>query len=243
MELFPAIDLRGGRCVRLWQGDYERETAYDADPVEQAQAFARAGARWLHVVDLDAARTGIPTNGAVVAGIASTVGIPVQAGGGVRDESTADALFEAGVTRVVLGTAALEQPALVHRLAARHPVAVGLDARRGELATRGWRRSTGRSVLDVLHEFGDAGVQAVVVTEIERDGTFEGPDLDGLAEVLEGTEIDVIASGGVGSVDDIDALASLRAGGRSLAGAIVGRALYEGRVDLAEALVAATGTV
>jgi phosphoribosylformimino-5-aminoimidazole carboxamide ribotide isomerase len=242
MDLYPAIDLRGGRCVRLYQGDYDQETVYDNDPVEQAKAFETAGAPWIHVVDLDAARTGRPVNREVVAEIACAVKVPVQAGGGVRDEDAADALFEAGVARVVVGTAALEQPAFVRRLASRHPVAVGLDARAREVATRGWEKGTGKDLFDVLGEFAEAGVAAVVVTEIGRDGTFAGPDLDGLAAVLAATPIDVIASGGVGTVDDIRALAALASGSRTLAGAIVGRALYEGRVDLNEALVAA-GTV
>jgi phosphoribosylformimino-5-aminoimidazole carboxamide ribotide isomerase len=241
MDLFPAIDLRAGRCVRLYQGDYSKETAYDADPVEQARAFASAGAPWIHVVDLDAARTGRPVNRSVVAAIAAAVDVPIQTGGGVRDDAAAAALFEAGVARVVVGTAALEQPALVRRLAKHHRLAVGLDARRGEVLTRGWERGTGRELIDVLREFEDAGVDAVVVTEISRDGTFEGPDLDGLAAALDATEIDVIASGGVGRADDVRALASLRSGDRRLAGAIVGRALYEGRLTVEEALEAAAG--
>lgn len=243
MQLYPAIDLRDGRCVRLYQGDYDRETAYDGDPVERARAFEAAGAPWIHVVDLDAARTGRPVNREVVAEIACAVRIPVQTGGGVRDEAAADALFEAGVARVVVGTAALEQPAFVRRLAARHPVAVGLDARGREVATRGWEKGTGKDLFDVLREFADAGVAAVVVTEIGRDGTFEGPDLEGLAEVLAATPLDVIASGGVGTIGDVRALAELRAGDRSLSGAIVGRALYEGRVELEEAIAVAAGTV
>jgi phosphoribosylformimino-5-aminoimidazole carboxamide ribotide isomerase len=243
MDLFPAIDLSDGRCVRLYQGDYSKQTVYRDDPVEQAREFAATGAPWIHVVDLDAARTGTPVNRHVVAAITTAVEVPVQAGGGVRDEAAADALVEAGVARVVVGTAAIEQPSLVRRLASERPVAVGLDARDGEVATRGWERGSGRRLLDVVAELSDAGVAAVIVTDIGRDGTLEGPDLDGLAGVLEATSVDVIASGGVGTVDDIAALASLRAGGHSLAGAIVGRALYEGRFGLDEALAAAVGTV
>lgn len=236
MELFPAIDLRNGRCVRLYQGDYDRETVYGDDPVAQARAFADEGATWIHVVDLDAARSGHPVNREVVAAIAAAVDVPIQTGGGVRDEAAAEALFDAGVVRVVLGTAALEQPDLVRRLAARHQVAVGLDARGREVAVRGWEQGSGRDVVDVVRGFEDAGVAAVVVTEIGRDGTLEGPDLDGLALMLNSTGIDVIASGGVGGLDDLVALASLESGPRSLSGAIVGRALYEGRFTLAEAL-------
>ena len=149
MELYPAIDLRDGRCVRLYQGDYDRETVYGDDPVAQARVFAAAGAGWLHVVDLDAARTGVPANRPVVAAIAAAVDVPVQTGGGVRTEEAADALAEAGVARVVLGTAALEDPALVRRLAARMPVAVGLDARGRDVAVRGWEKGSGRDLLDL----------------------------------------------------------------------------------------------
>ena len=212
IELYPAIDLRDGRCVRLYQGDYGRETVYGDDPVAQALAFEAEGAAWIHVVDLDAARTGEPVNRPVVAAIAAAVSVPVQTGGGVRDEAAAEALIDAGVARVVLGTAALEQPDLVRRLAARFPVAVGLDARGREVAVRGWEQGSGRDLLDVAAEFADAGVAALVVTEIGRDGTLEGPDLEGLAAVLGATDIDVIASGGVGSLDDLRALDRLAVG-------------------------------
>ena len=239
MDLYPAIDLRDGRCVRLYQGDYDQETVYHEDPVEQATAFAAAGARWIHVVDLDAARSGQPVNRSVIADIAAAVDVPVQTGGGIRDVAAAQALFEAGVARVVLGTAALEQPALVTRLAAEMPVAVGLDTRGREVAVRGWEKGSGRDLLDVAREFADAGVEALIVTEIGRDGTLAGPDLVGLSEVLEATPLPVIASGGVGKLSDLTALAGLQAGGRCLAGAIVGRALYEGTFTLAEALTTA----
>ena len=235
IELYPAIDLRDGRCVRLYQGDYGRETVYGDDPVAQALAFEAEGAAWIHVVDLDAARTGEPVNRSVVAAIAAAVSVPVQTGGGVRDEAAAEALIEAGVARVVLGTAALEQPDLVRRLAPRFPVAVGLDARGREVAVRGWEQGSGRDLLDVAAEFADAGVAALVVTEIGRDGTLEGPDLEGLAAVLGATGIDVIASGGVGTLDDLRALDQLSVGDRRLAGVIVGRALYEGAFTLTDA--------
>jgi phosphoribosylformimino-5-aminoimidazole carboxamide ribotide isomerase len=241
MQLYPAIDLRGGRAVRLYQGDYARETVYSDDPVAQAVAFADDGAEWIHVVDLDAARTGRPENRAAIAAIAAAVDVPVQTGGGVRDEAAADALFSAGVARVVIGTAALEQPALVGRLAARAPVAVGLDARGREVAVRGWEEGSGRDLLDVARQFADVGVEALVVTEIGRDGTLEGPDLAGLAEVLEASALPVIASGGVGTLDDLRRLAALGAAGRELSGAIVGRALYEGAFTLSDALVAVAG--
>jgi phosphoribosylformimino-5-aminoimidazole carboxamide ribotide isomerase len=236
MELYPAIDLLNGQAVRLYQGDYARETVYNNDPVAQAKAFADAGAQWIHVVDLDAARTGSPLNREVIAAICDAVDVPIQTGGGVRSEEAADALFDAGVARVVLGTAALEDPELVRALAARHAVAVGLDARGREVAVRGWEEGSGKDLLDVARGFADAGVEALIVTEIGRDGTLEGPDLDGLGEVLEATELPVIASGGVGSLADLVALEALRSAGRRLSGAIVGRALYEGAFTLQDAL-------
>lgn len=236
MELFPAIDLRDGRAVRLYQGDYDRETVYNDDPVAQALRFEQEGARFVHVVDLDAARSGDPANREVIARIGEAISVPLQVGGGVRDESAADALAELGVARVVLGTAALEDPDLVRRLATRMPVAVGLDARGREVAVRGWEENSGRDLLDVARQFADAGVEALIVTEIGRDGTLRGPDLGGLGEVLDATELPVIASGGVGTIEDLRALDALRSGGRALAGVIVGRALYEGNFTLREAL-------
>ena len=236
MALYPAIDLRGGRCVRLYQGDYDRETVYGDDPVAVARGFEAEGAPWIHVVDLDAARTGEATNRDAIAAIAAAVSVPVQTGGGVRDDAAAEALFDAGVARVVVGTAALEDPAFVRRLAGRHPVAVGLDARGREVAVRGWLEGSGSDLLELVAAFGDAGVAALVVTEIGRDGTLEGPDLDGLGQVLAATEVPLIASGGVGGLTDLERLAQLTAGGRSLAGAIVGRALYEGRFGVASAV-------
>jgi len=237
-ELYPAIDLRDGRCVRLYRGDYGRETVYGDDPVAQARAFAAAGAPWVHVVDLDAARTGEPVNRDTVAAIAAAVDVPVQAGGGVRDDAAADALLGAGVRRVVVGTAALDAPGWVRRLAARHPgrVAVGLDARGRDLAVRGWVEGSGHDLVAVARRFDDAGVAALVVTEIGRDGTLAGPDLGQLAAVLDATGLDVVASGGVGTLDDLRALAALEVGGRRLAGAIVGRALYEGAFPVSEAV-------
>jgi phosphoribosylformimino-5-aminoimidazole carboxamide ribotide isomerase len=243
MELFPAIDLRDGRCVRLYQGDYAQETVYAGDPVAQAQAFAAEGARWVHVVDLDAARTGDPHNREVVAAIAAAVDVPVQAGGGVRDDGAADDLLSLGVARVVVGTAALERPDWVRDLASRHPgrIAVGLDARGHDVAVRGWVEGSGRDVVEVARRFDGAGVAALVVTEIGRDGTLAGPALDQLADVLGATSLDVVASGGVGTLADLRGLSALEVDGRRLAGVIVGRALYEGafRVNDAVATVEA----
>jgi phosphoribosylformimino-5-aminoimidazole carboxamide ribotide isomerase len=237
VELFPAIDLRAGRCVRLRQGDFAAETVYDDDPVAVARAFALAGARWIHVVDLDAARTGEPANLAVIERIASAVDCLVQCGGGVRSEAAADALILAGAARVVVGTAAVEQPELVDALCARHPerVMVGLDARGREVAVRGWVEGSGADLVEAAARFEASGVAALVVTEIGRDGTMEGPDLEQLRAVLEVTATPVIASGGVGTLSDLAALADLRVGDRSLAGVIAGRAIYEGRFTVAEA--------
>jgi phosphoribosylformimino-5-aminoimidazole carboxamide ribotide isomerase len=241
-DLYPAIDLRGGRNVRLYQGDYGREHAYGTDPVEVAQEFAAVGVRWIHVVDLDAARTGEAANRETVAAIAAAVeplGVAVQAGGGVRDQAAAEALFAAGVARVVIGTAAVERPELVRELAAEgHAVAVGLDGRGGDVAVRGWTERSGRTFADLLALYEDAGVAAVVVTEIDRDGTLAGPDLEQFTAVLEATSLDVIASGGVGSLSDLEALASLRAGDRRLAGAIVGKAIHDGLFSVREAVIA-----
>lgn len=238
MELLPAIDVRGGRFVRLYQGDYHAETVYGDDPVAVARRFADAGAPWIHMVDLDAARTGEPVNWSLVATVARTVGARVQAGGGVRDDAAVEALLGAGVARVVIGTAALEDPAFVARATARYPgaIAVGLDARAGEVAVRGWTEGAGVSLLAAARLFDGAGVAALIVTDIGRDGTLSGPDLAGLAEVLAATSVDVVASGGVGSLDDLRTLAALDVDGRQLAGAIVGKALYEGSFTVEEAL-------
>jgi phosphoribosylformimino-5-aminoimidazole carboxamide ribotide isomerase len=239
-ELYPAVDLRGGRCVRLYQGDYGRETVYDDDPAAPARRFAEAGAPWIHVVDLDAARSGDPVNRPVVAAITAAVPVPVQAGGGVRDVDAAEALFAAGVRRVVIGTAALESPELVAELAARHPVAVGLDVRDGQVAVRGWEQSSGLDVLDAVARFADVPVDAFVVTQIAVDGTLAGPDLELYRSLLDSTGTPVVASGGVGSLDDLATLRDLQVGGRRLAGVIVGRALYEDRFSFDDALAVAT---
>jgi phosphoribosylformimino-5-aminoimidazole carboxamide ribotide isomerase len=238
MDLYPAIDLRDGRCVRLYQGDYARETVYADDPVAQARAFAADGAPWIHVVDLDAARTGDPRNYELVAAMAAAVDVPVQCGGGVRTDAAADALLGRRVRRVVVGTAALERPAWVRSLAGRYPgqVAVGLDARGRDVAVRGWVQGSGDDLVDVARRLEDAGVAALVVTEIGRDGTLSGPALDQLVAVLEATSVDVIASGGVGSLADLRTLSVLEVDGRRLAGTIVGRALYEGAFRVSDAI-------
>jgi phosphoribosylformimino-5-aminoimidazole carboxamide ribotide isomerase len=240
MDLYPAIDLRGGRVVQLQQGDYERETFYADDPVAVAQRFAKAGARWIHVVDLDAARSGHATNRAVIHDICAGVASRVQSGGGVRDAEAASALLEAGVERVVVGTAAIEHPELVDELAEQFPqrVAVGLDARGRDVSTHGWATATGVDLLEIARRFDRPGVGALVVTEISRDGMLGGPDLAQLASVLGAVTVPVIASGGVASVHDLRALAALEVGGRRLEGAIAGTAVYEGRFTIEEGIAA-----
>lgn len=243
-RLYPAIDLRGGRCVRLYQGEYGRETIYDDDPVARARLFADAGASWIHVVDLDAARSGEPVNRPAVAAIAGSVAVPVQTGGGIRTVEAAEQLIAAGVARVVVGTAALESPDLVPSLAPRFPVAVGLDVRGRAVAVRGWEEAAGLDLLAAVRRFAGLPVAAFIVTQIAVDGTMSGPDLDLYAELLAHTDVPVVASGGVGSLADIGALRDLRdlgGHGRSLEGVIVGRALYDGAFSLADALAVAAG--
>ena len=239
VELYPAIDLRGGQAVRLLKGDYAAETVYSDDPVAVARSFETAGARWIHVVDLDAARSGEAGNLEFVAAIARSVGCDVETGGGVRSVEAAERLLDAGVARVVIGTAAVERPELVTELADRYPgrVAVGLDARGRQVAVKGWTETTGADLVELAKRFEGEGVAALIVTEIGRDGTMEGPDLEQLRTVLEATTIPVIASGGVGELADIMGLAALEVRQRRLLGAIVGKALYEGRFRLAEALL------
>ena len=232
-ELFPAIDLRAGRCVRLVQGDYDRETVYGDDPVAQALAFQEAGADWVHVVDLDAARSGSPVNRSAVAAVTAALDVPVQTGGGVRSLADARTLFDAGVTRVVLGTAAIQDPDLVTAVSDYGPVAVGLDVWGDEVAVNGWTEGSGLLIADALVRYSTLGTSAFVITRIERDGTMEGPDLDVLTDALAVTNVDVVASGGVGRPSDLEDLAALSVDGRRIAGIILGRALYEGTVDLA----------
>lgn len=263
MDLYPAIDLRDGRSVRLIQGDFTRERVY-GDPVASAEEMVAAGARHLHVVDLDAARTGEPVNREVVASICAKVadkGVLVQCGGGIRDERSAEALLDLGVARVVLGTAAVERPGLVRRLARRFPgrIAVALDYSRAgscevsrpmpaggsavslaqaRVAVRGWTAVSGESLLDVLACFEDAGAAAVMCTDVGRDGMLTGPDLAGLSALLDATRMEVVASGGVSCRADLEALARLGRPGRRLGGVIVGMALREHRLSISEALEA-----
>ena len=247
MQLWPAIDIRGGRCVRLVQGDFDRETSY-GDPVALAEEYVRAGAERLHVVDLDAARTGLPLNRDVIGAIAGRLSVPIQAGGGVRDEASAEALLSLGVARVVLGTAAVKEPSLLERLAGRWPrrVVAGFDYRRDAagvagVAVQGWTEASGRSLAEVLARLGDLELAGVVVTDIARDGTGEGPDLSGLRAVLGWARQPVVASGGIATAEDLTRLADLEVAGRLLDGVIVGRALLSGQLSLAEALRACEG--
>ncbi|MGZ4691957.1 MAG: 1-(5-phosphoribosyl)-5-[(5-phosphoribosylamino)methylideneamino]imidazole-4-carboxamide isomerase [Acidimicrobiia bacterium] len=234
------MDLRDGNAVRLLRGEFAAETIYDADPVGVARQFESDGARWIHVVDLDAARTGEPANLGKVAAIAGAVGCRVQVGGGVRSPEAARALLDAGAARVVVGTAAVEHPELVDELCRTFPdrVAVGLDARGQDVAVRGWVEGSGTDLVELGRRFAASGVATLIVTEIGRDGTLEGPDLGQLATVLESVELPVVASGGVGSLDDLRALDGLAVGSRRLVGAIVGRALYEHRFTVAEGIAA-----
>jgi phosphoribosylformimino-5-aminoimidazole carboxamide ribotide isomerase len=237
IDLYPAIDLRGGKVVRLTEGDYEAETVYGDDPIAVAESFVEAGAPWVHVVDLDAARSGNPENRSVVAAIAARIAgrANLQNGGGVRTLDDAKALRDAGVTRVVMGSAAIADPALVAAVSEIVPVAVGLDHRNGELAVHGWTTGTGVMLDDALALFPTAA--AFVITDIARDGRLTGPDVSGLAAAVRVTPIPVIASGGVSSLGDVDALAEIR----GLGGIITGKALYEGRFTVSDAIARLEG--
>jgi phosphoribosylformimino-5-aminoimidazole carboxamide ribotide isomerase len=234
--LFPAIDLKDGACVRLEQGDMARATVFSRDPAAQAQAFAAQGFKYLHVVDLDGAFAGRPVNATAVASILKTVTIPVQLGGGIRDLSTIERWLETGVARVIVGTAAVRDPVLVKNAARSFPdrIAVALDARDGKIAVQGWADVSELAVLDVAKRFEDAGVAALIHTDIARDGLLKGLNLDASIALAEAVAIPVIASGGLASLDDLRALLAPRAS--RLAGAIAGRALYDGRLDAAAAL-------
>lgn len=236
--LYPSIDLLGGRIVRLHRGDFSEETVYGDDPLAVARRFAAAGAEWIHVVDLDAARDGTARNLDAIAAVCTEVPCRVQSGGGVRSAADARARLEVGVARVVVGSAAVEHPEVVDLLADETPgaVAVGLDARGRDIAIHGWQDPTGLDLVELARRFDRPGVGALVVTEIGRDGTLAGPALEQLAGVLEAVAVPVIASGGVGTLADLAALRSVAVRGRGLAGAIVGRALYEARFTVEEAV-------
>jgi phosphoribosylformimino-5-aminoimidazole carboxamide ribotide isomerase len=234
--LFPAIDLKDGRCVRLARGDMAAATVFTDDPAGQAQAFQGQGFRYLHLVDLNGAFAGRPVNAPAVEAILKAVAIPVQLGGGIRDLGTIEAWLDRGVRRVILGTLALRDPDVVREACRRFPgrIAVGIDAREGKVAVEGWAETTTLSVLEMVRRYEDAGVAAIVHTDIDRDGILTGLNLPATAELARSTSIPVIASGGLAGIADVEAL--LRPEYAMLAGAIAGRALYDGRLDAAEAL-------
>ena len=239
MTVYPAIDLRGGRCVRLLQGAFERETVYGDDPVAVARGFEAAGARWLHVVDLDGARAGHPVQHELVARICAAVHIPVQLGGGLRDRAAIEAAFATGASRVVVGTTAAHDPDRCGELCAAHPgrVVVGLDVRAGQVRVAGWTEAATPDPLVLARRVATLGAAAIVYTDIARDGTERGPDLERTSAIARAAGVPVIASGGIGSLDDVRAVAARAADG--VAGMIIGRALYTGAIRLEDALAAA----
>jgi phosphoribosylformimino-5-aminoimidazole carboxamide ribotide isomerase len=236
MILFPAIDLKGGQCVRLLRGEMESATVFNDDPAAQAASFQALGFSWLHIVDLDGAVEGLAKNAAAVAAILKRTALPVQLGGGIRDRAAVERWLEAGVRRVILGTVAVKKPELVREAASAHPgrVVVGIDAKAGRVAVEGWGEVTDVAARDLARRFEDAGVAAIIYTDIARDGTGLGLNIDETAAIADAVSIPVIASGGVGSLDDLRAL-KVRAHS-NIAGVICGRALYDGRVDAARAL-------
>ncbi|WP_041794528.1 1-(5-phosphoribosyl)-5-[(5-phosphoribosylamino)methylideneamino]imidazole-4-carboxamide isomerase [Pararhodospirillum photometricum] len=238
MILFPAIDLKDGQCVRLFKGEMDKATVFGDDPAAQARRFTDAGCRWLHVVDLNGAFAGHPVNAAAVEAILAAVDVPVQLGGGIRDHAAIDRWIDLGVSRVILGTVALRDPALVREACRRHPgrIAVGIDARDGRVAVEGWAETSDVTALDLALRFEDAGVAAIIHTDIDRDGALSGPNVEASAQLAEHLTTPVIVSGGVSSLDDV--LAVQAQAHRGLEGVISGRALYDGRLNLAAALVA-----
>jgi phosphoribosylformimino-5-aminoimidazole carboxamide ribotide isomerase len=236
MILFPAIDLKGGKCVRLLRGDMDAATTFNEDPADQARKFEAAGCRWIHVVDLDGAFAGAPVNAPAVRAILGAVKVPVQLGGGIRDAAGIAAWLDAGVARVILGTVALRDPDLVKRACKDWPgrIVVGIDARGGRVAVEGWAETSDVLAVDLAKKFADAGVAAIVYTDIERDGAMGGPNVEATAALARSSGIPVIASGGVSSLDDLRALKVHAADG--IVGVISGRALYDGRIDLGQAV-------
>ncbi len=234
--LFPAIDLKNGQCVRLEQGDMARATVFNLDPAAQARSFVAQGFEYLHVVDLDGAFAGKPVNAQAVEGMLKMIKIPVQLGGGIRDLATVEAWLAKGISRVIIGTAAVRDPELVKVASKKFPgrVAVGLDARDGKVAVEGWAETSQVTVLEIAQRFEDAGVAAIIFTDIARDGLLKGLNLDATIALADAISIPVIASGGLASIEDIKAMLTPRA--KKLAGAIAGRALYDGRLEPADAL-------
>jgi phosphoribosylformimino-5-aminoimidazole carboxamide ribotide isomerase len=239
MILYPAIDLKDGQCVRLLRGEMSAATVFGDDPAAQAAAFQAAGCEWLHLVDLNGAFAGQPVNGAAVEAILARVSVPCQLGGGIRDMATIEGWIARGLARVILGTVAVENPGLVREAARAFPgkVAVGIDARKGRVATRGWAEETEVMATDLARSFEDAGVAAIIYTDIDRDGAMAGPNVEATAALARSVAIPVIASGGVSSMADLTALRDTGV----IAGAISGRALYDGALDLATAIAALRG--
>ncbi len=235
MILYPAIDLKDGNAVRLLRGEMDKATVFNEDPAAQARAFVEAGCEWLHLVDLNGAFAGEPVNAAPVEAILKACDVPAQLGGGIRDMATIETWIEKGLARVILGTVAVENPDLVREAAKTFPgkVAVGIDARNGMVATKGWAEETDVQVTDLARSFEDVGVAAIIYTDINRDGAMQGPNIEATAALAQAVSIPVIASGGVSSLDD---LIALRDCGVELNGAISGRALYDGAIDLAAAI-------
>lgn len=233
MEIIPAVDIKGGKCVRLYQGDYHRETVFSEEPLAVALEWWSQGARRLHIVDLDGAASGEPRNMALVEAIVKKIGIPVQLGGGVRDEATVANLLAIGVDRVILGTVAVEKPDLAQRLCQRHgeAIVVGIDARDGRVATHGWQKGTEFTALELGREMVGLGVKRIIYTDIKRDGTLTEPSFEAIAEMVEGVNLPIIAAGGISALSHLSRLKEL-----GVEGAIVGRALYTGDVNLREAL-------
>ena len=236
MILFPAIDIKDGACVRLEQGDMGRATVFQRDPAAQARAFASLGFQYLHVVDLDGAFAGKPVNRAAVEQVIAATKVPLQLGGGIRNLGTIESWLQRGVTRVIIGTAAVRDPTLVRQAARLYPgrVAVALDARDGRVAVKGWAEASELSAFELARQFEDSGIAALIYTDVSRDGMLAGLNLDAAIALSEAVKVPVIASGGLASIADVVALTQPRA--RKLAGAIAGRALYDGRLDPAEAL-------
>ncbi len=240
MHLFPAIDLRNGQVVRLTQGDYDRQTTYEADPIEQAKRFQDAGATWLHMVDLDGARTGKLTHAGLFEKICTQTDLKVEVGGGVRSESVIDTLLNAGVSRVVVGTAALKNwawfEALMGNPTYRGRLVLGLDAKHGHVTTDGWEQTSEQTAIDIAKAVTDWPLAAIVYTDIATDGTLQGPNIKATREITEATDVPIVASGGVGTLDDLRALRKL-----TIQGAIVGKALYENAFTINEAIQAFEG--
>ncbi len=236
MILYPAIDLKDGQAVRLLRGEMATATVFNDDPADQARTFEAAGFAWLHLVDLNGAFEGRPVNRAAVESILAAVAIPAQLGGGIRDMATLSAWLEAGVARVILGTAAVKNPELVRAACREFPgrVALGIDARGGRVAVEGWAEVSEIAVLDLARRFADAGAAAIVYTDIARDGVLQGVNVEATADLARATDVPVIASGGVADLADIEALMAAASDG--IQGAIIGRALYDGRIDAAAAL-------